>query len=151
MAEQLQLDPIARANAALDQQVRDVLLGRAGAYELPPECRLLLRLLEHRRGAAQAITIRELQQRALGEPHRRRISEREIKAAAKQLREDFGVPVGASRGETPGYFLCLTREDFVTAMTPWAHEIRSLRRSWDVMAEMCARLGQGDLDLERAS
>ena len=123
---QLALDP----EAALEQRVREVLAGRQGKYALPPEARRLLKLLAWHRGAAQAIPLREIQERLkVGEAN---VSDREIKEAAKILTEDFAIPVGASRSRSSdrpaGYFLCVTPEDLERAAEPYIHELISLAR-----------------------
>jgi len=127
-ALQLALDP----EAALDQRVDQVLAGRQGKYDLPPEGRKLLALLKWHKGAARAIPLREIRERLSGSGGQSDINDREIKWLAKVLTEDFGIPVGASRGGGDagphGYFLCVTPEDLELAARPYIHELISLAR-----------------------
>jgi hypothetical protein len=119
--------------AALEQRVLEVLAGRQGKYPLPEEAKRLLELLRWHCGAARAIPLREIRERLPGSGGQSEINDREIKFLAKALTEDFGIPIGASRGSgeaagTHGYFLCVTPEDLELATRPYVLELISLAR-----------------------
>lgn len=116
-ALQLALDP----EAALEQRVAEVLAGRQGKYPLPPEAKRLLELLRWHRGAAHAIPLREVGEKL-------DLGDRELKEMAKVLTEDFAIPIGASRQQPYGYFLCVTAADLELAAQPYIHELISLAR-----------------------
>ena len=123
-ALQLALDP----EAALDQRVDQVLAGRQGKYPLPAEAKRLLALLKWHKGAARAIPLREIRERLNSKEGDYTGDERCIKEMAKVLTEDFGIPIGASRQQPYGYFLCVTPEDLDRAAEPYIHELISLAR-----------------------
>jgi len=105
----------------LRQRLESVLERGEGPYPLPPDARKLLQWLSYHRGASRAIQCAELAKYL-------KVSEREIKALAKCLVEDFDVPIGASRQKPYGYFLIETAQELEDAMENYIGEIRSLAR-----------------------
>ena len=117
MTDQLTLDPAAN----LDTLVGDILMGRAGPWPLLGKPHGLLGLLRDHKGARRARPLGEIAAHLKMQP-------RDVKAAVKSLVEDFGLPIGASRQQPFGYFLCVTPEDMEDAIRPLVHEIESLAR-----------------------
>ncbi len=105
----------------LEARLRAVLDKGEGTYPLPDDCRKLLRILRFKRGAHTAIRGHELAQRL-------KTNDREIKALVKQLTEDFGIPVGISRAETPGYFLIESAEELQKTLAIYASQAKSMFR-----------------------
>jgi hypothetical protein len=71
-------------------------------------------------------------------------SDRQIKGAVKELIEDFGVPVGSSRQEPHGYYICQDSADRINAVRPIRAEVISLLRRWKTLDS------QSDIGLELA-
>jgi len=104
-------------SAELDAQVTRV-LGRADLDERTAE---LLRLLAGHKGAANAITAREIARQldvgfAPGEQARRWVTEH-----VEYLRAAFKIPIGAAKTKPRGYFLILDAEDHELV----AHRLRN--------------------------
>lgn len=126
--------------------VDNVLMGRvAGQYPLPDPAREMLRLLRWHKGAEHAKPLGELAALL-------KVTPRDAKQIKKTLVEDFGIPIGASRQEPYGYFLCISPEDYELARRPFEGELLSIVRhlraldGGDRVREM---LGQLKLELER--
>lgn len=144
MATQFQL--ALDRSAELDAQVTRV-LGRSDLDESTAE---LLRLLAGHKGAANAITIREIL-RAFN-VQRSTFNERTLKAAVKDLVERFGMQIGASRKPPYGYFFILTAEDQEEAARPLRNELKSLSRRLRRLSskqELARLFGQVQLQLDR--
>lgn len=92
-----------------------------------PCARAVLILIRDAAGRENAVSIHEL--RAIWIMRSLKVySERDIKAAVKELLEERGVPVGSARSGSPGYFLLCSPEDIDQAERPLVGEIRSLAR-----------------------
>jgi hypothetical protein len=87
--------------------------------------RLVLDALEGRLGAASAMSIAEMQRQLACDGHGA-LSDRDIKAAVKELVEEGGVPVGSSRSKPFGYFLIVSDEDAEIAVRPLLGELKSI-------------------------
>lgn len=115
--------------------------------------RELLEQLRRHRGAADPITIAQLQKNLRHGPDDRLTSPRLVKDSIKQLIEVFGIPIGASRRPPAGYFLIVTPADAEAAARPLLAEIHSLsRRLRCILGShrhpgLLAQLRQLDLDL----
>jgi|GEM_PF-4008006 len=75
-------------------------------------------------------------------------SDREIKAAVKQLIEEHDVPIGSVRYEPAGYFVLCSAEDIEIAERPILGEIRSLARRLrctnpksEISRTLCGQMG----------
>jgi hypothetical protein len=75
-------------------------------------------------------------------------TDRDVKAAVKELVEERGVPIGSARCGTPGYFLCVTPEDIDAAERPLLNEVRSLAKRLramnpksEISRTLCGQLG----------
>jgi hypothetical protein len=115
---QFAIDP----TAALDAMVMDLLRGRTrGRSEeaLLGKAHELLGLLRYYKGAANAKPLAQLAEIL-------KVTPRELKQHARTLTVDFGIPIGASRQEPYGYYLCVTPADYEAARRPYVHEISSL-------------------------
>jgi hypothetical protein len=117
MTGQLTLDPAAN----MDTLISDILMGRAGPWPLLGKQHELLGMLRDHKGARRARPLSDF-------VHKLHMSERDVKKTVKSLVEDFGLPIGASRQQPSGYFLCVTPEDMEDAIRPLVHEIESLAR-----------------------
>lgn len=100
--------PEAAAASEMDQRIAELLHGMPGGpsqlYLDSAEC-AVLRALRFHRGAANAISIRELTSRL-------KIAEREIKQIVRTLRVSFRLPIGSSKSATAGgYFVIVSIED----------------------------------------
>jgi hypothetical protein len=102
----------------VDGEVMQVLMGK-GPWPLTDEQRHVLERLRWAKGAANAISIRELSERT-------KLGEREIKDAVRSLVIDFDLAIGGRRQEPYGYFLILTAEELEDSLRPLGHEIRAL-------------------------
>lgn len=140
---QMSLDP----EQNLDQQVLDVLAGRFAPRKLENAERDMLSLLRNCKGPQQAMPISELAPLM-------KVSARTVKATAKALIETFALPLGASRQEPYGYYLCITAEDIEDASRPIRNEILSLAKRYKALrggARLIELLGQLRLDVETRS
>jgi hypothetical protein len=147
---QLELDSAARRED-LDRRIARLL--RSGQLDRPEQ--ELLSILAQHKGAANAISIRQLLSQLT---HWSECSskwsdwtERDIKAAVKDLIERFGIPIGGSRSKPYGYFLVMTIDDQLEAGRPLLHEIRSLARRHRILTsrqETARLLRQIELDLD---
>lgn len=112
-----------------------------------PCARAVLILIRDAAGRSNAVSIHEL--RAIWIVRSLKVySERDIKAAVKELLEDRGVPIGSARCGSPGYFLLCSPEDIDQAERPLVGEIRSLARRLrainaksDISRALCGQLG----------
>jgi hypothetical protein len=101
-------------------------------------------------GRARAISIADLQRvfryRMAGGESAAGVeyTDRQIKGAVKQLIEDYGVPVGSSRQEPHGYYICQDSADRINAVRPIRAEIVSLLKRWKTLDT------QSDIGLELA-
>lgn len=105
----------------LQQRLDAVLQRGEGPWPLPENARKMLEWLSFHKGAKRAIKGDELAARL-------KCNVREVKAIAKTLTEDFGVPIGASRTEPYGYFLIETAEELSAVRGIYLDEMRSLAR-----------------------
>lgn len=140
---QLSLDP----EQNIEQQIIATLNGELVRRKLDPRERAMLGLLRHCKGPKSAIPISELAPKL-------RASERTVKATAKALIEDFNLPIGASRQEPYGYYLCVTADDIEQAARPIRNEILSLAKRYKALrggARLIELLGQLRLDVENRS
>jgi hypothetical protein len=139
MTEQFQfaLDPA----AALDTLINRVLWAKSDV-PVPDKVRELLLILQWHKGLDHAKPLGEIAEKL-------QVNAREVKQLAKTLTETFGLPVGASRQEPYGYFLCVTTEDYRAALSPYINEIRSLVRRCNAL-QPSERLNEilGQLQLE---
>jgi len=101
-------------------------------------------------GRAQAISIAAMQ-REWASTGNKVYTDREVKAAVKQLLEERGVPIGSARCIPAGYFLCVTPADIDQAERPLEGEIRSLARRLrainpksEISRTLCGQLGIGE-------
>lgn len=101
-------EPTILVTARIDNEIALLLLGHpGGTLNVPLEHneREVLRLLRYRRGIANAMPIRELQEKTGMGP-------REIKQAVRTLRLSFRLPIGSSKNAAGGgYYVMLTPED----------------------------------------
>jgi hypothetical protein len=108
-------------------------------WELTGLQRVVLGRLLNRLGAHNAMPLRELLLITGSDA-------REIKDAIRSLVVDFKVRVGASRGDTPGYYLITSSDEARTTVQPYISEIRQLVRRIRVlldphdMAELAGQL-----------
>jgi hypothetical protein len=105
----------------LQQRLDAVLRDGAGPWPLTPEARKMLGLLVHHKGARAAIKGAEIASWL-------KVGEREVKALAKSLVEDYGIPLGASRVHPFGYYLIETADELENAISIYTDEMRSLAR-----------------------
>ena len=146
MSEQLQFaqfaeDPMGALEALISQA-----LWRA-PVPLPQKARELLMILRWYKGAHNARPLAEIAAKL-------KVSDREVKQHAKTLTEEYGIPVGGSRQQPYGYFLCVTAEDYAAARRPYVHEVRSLverlkfhqpsQRLMEILGQLRAELGEGE-------
>jgi|SRR6185437_2067544 len=107
---------------AVDQQIVELLHGlRNGPLgeHLDSAEMAVLRLIRYRRGVANAISIREIQEKL-------DLGEREIKQIVRTLRIDFRLPIGSSKnGSTGGYFIIASIEDQAVAVAGPLAQIRA--------------------------
>jgi hypothetical protein len=93
----------------LDADILSLIVGRPGGplgLTLGEDEKAVLQLIRFRRGAANAIPLRDITERT-------RLDARSIKQAVRTLRMDFHLPIGSSKSsETGGYFLMITAADF---------------------------------------
>ena len=116
-AFQFALDPASN----LDSLITDILMGRSGPWPLRDKERELLHLLRFHKGAEHARPLGEISAKL-------HTTHRDVKQMVKSLVEDFALPIGASRQEPYGYFLCLTAADVEAAIRPLENEVISLAR-----------------------
>ena len=140
---QFAIDPV----AALDEMITDLLWrgrrGKAGEMLLGKP-RELLEHLRYHKGIGNAKLLANLAEKICVNP-------RELKQHARTLTIDFGVPIGASRQEPYGYFLCVSPEDYAAARRPYAHEISSLAERLQALQpppRLLEILGQLQIELE---
>lgn len=139
--KQLSLDP----EQNLDMEIAEILAGNVGTRKLEKNERAMLELLRSHKGSSNAIQIAQIAPRL-------NTSDRNVKALAKSLIEDFGARIGASRQEPYGYYLCITADEIDSASRPLESEIRSLARrlrSLRGRARVIEMLGQLCLDVEK--
>lgn len=144
MSEQLQFaqfafDPI----AALDALIHETLWG-SKASTMPAKARQLLMILRWHKGTANARPLGSIAETL-------KTTEREVKQHAKTLTEEFGIPIGASRQQPHGYYLCVTAEDYAAACRPYIHEVQSLVRRLHALhptPRLSEILGQLQLELD---
>lgn len=138
---QLSLNP----EVNLDALVDGVLLGYSGPWGLASNELVLLKMMKSHKGPAQALPLQTISVQV-------GMSPRDVKAAIKSLIEDFGIPIGASRGKPCGYFLIVTPDNLEQALRPLKHELESLaRRVRKLAGRRCATemLEQLRLDAEK--
>ena len=134
---------------AVPQQLRVAALVALGGAGVSACAKDVLRILlyEPAAGRENALQIRHLQARwrIRGQ---RVWSDRDVKAAVKELLEDCGVPIGSSRSGDRGYFLLVTPADIEAAERPLIGEIRSLARRLrainprsEISRAICGQLG----------
>jgi hypothetical protein len=132
------------AARAIDHLVEETLLGRRGpGWALPAHAHALLRLLRFCPGAAKAHRIDDL---ALLLD----VTPRDIKAAARTLVCDFGLPIAGSRRPPYGYYLAVTADEIGAALDPLVGELRAIAqrvRSLGGRRRLQELLGQIELDL----
>lgn len=108
--------------ADLDCTIGHLLRGRAGGpfrMRLSAEEAAVLAGIRYHRGSANAVTIRDLQERT-------KLQDRAIKGCVRALRINFRLPIGASKDPaTGGYFLVITPEDLALAMKSPLDQIRA--------------------------
>lgn len=108
--------------AALDQDIDMLLRGVLGApFGLSMENaeKAVLARIRYHRGAANPITIRELQAKT-------GFGEREIKAIVRKLRLSFRLPIGSSKhAGVGGYFLILSDDDLRVFLTGPLQQVRA--------------------------
>lgn len=138
MSDQVQLGFIPLMSA--EQRARHLLYGQPQPVpQLTAAQRaVLIRLVRHI-GHKSPIERRVLEGTA-------QLSEREVKAAIRDLVILHSVPIGASRGKDHGYFLVDSAEDVEIAISPLESEIRELARRVRILggkerlAELCGQL-----------
>jgi hypothetical protein len=142
MSEQLQFaqfsmdDPL----VVLERLINQVLWGKNTTH-LPDKARELLGILQYHKGVEHARPLSDIASRL-------KVNEREVKQLAKTLTEEFQIPVGASRQQPYGYYLCTTDAERRGAAQPYIREIISLARRVRALqpeATMLELEGQGRL------
>lgn len=93
-----------------------------GDPNLSPSCASVLRALMYAAGRQSAISISQIQVGCHW------LSDRDIKAAVKELLEVHGVAIGSARSAPFGYFLLCSQDDIEQAERPILAEVRSLAR-----------------------
>lgn len=114
---QFALDP----SANLDALINDVLMGKSGPWRPSAKECATLHILRYHKGSGQARPLADIAAKL-------KVPAREVKAIVKSLVEDFGLPIGASRQEPYGYFLCVSHDDIELAIRPLESEVISLAR-----------------------
>lgn len=143
MTKQLSLDP----EKNLDHQIDEILQGVEAPRPLEKHERSMLMVLRGHKGPKNAIQISALGPRI-------EQTDRGVKATAKALIEEFGAPIGASRQEPYGYYLCVTADDIEQACRPLEGEFFSLAKRLKALrggARLIELLGQLRLDVENRS
>jgi hypothetical protein len=108
-------------SATLDRLITDILMGREGPWPVSDKQRAFLHLITWHKGASHALPLASIADKL-------KMPAREVKAMVKELVEQFALPIGASRQEPYGYFLCVTAEDVELAIRPLESEVISLAR-----------------------
>jgi hypothetical protein len=105
-----------------DAEILALLTGHAGGprgLTLEEDEKEVLRRLRYRRGLANAVPIRELEDGT-------KLSPRSIKEIVRNLRLNFRLPIGSSkRGSHGGYYLMVTAEDEAA----WINDVLSQVRA----------------------
>lgn len=116
MTDQFQfaLDPA----AALEQQINHLLFGRT-EIPLTTEEREILLILRWHKGASNAKPLADFAAKL-------NLSPRSMKQHIRNLAVTHKLPIGGSRQEPYGFFLCVTAEDIEVALRPIWNEIKSL-------------------------
>ena len=116
----------------LDAEILSLLIGKPGGPQgltLSDSEKQVLRVVRFCRGAARAVTIKDM--RAFMDCD---LTEREIKQAVRTLRINFGVHIGSSKmGSGGGYFLMITNEDRAILN---AQIMGQIRAEFDVLKAM---------------
>jgi hypothetical protein len=104
-------EPVEERIQRIDAEILALLIGKSGGplgLHLSHAERLVLSAIRFCRGAARAITIRDMRNFKGCEE----LDAREIKEAVRALRINFRVPIGSSKMSSGGgYFIMLTAED----------------------------------------
>lgn len=116
-----QLHLVLDRNQELDELIAETLAGRRGPWALGTDAAKLLGKLALVRGSQFPVSVQKLAD-FVG------VSPREVKAIVKDLVENFGIPIGASRGEPHGYYLVMTLEEMRTTVRVYEGEVFSLLR-----------------------
>lgn len=117
-----------------DSRIAELLRGSdASGFPLPEFERHLLGILAKRRGAENAIQVKDLAVRL-------DVSEREIKGMVRTLVVDFGVRIGASRGSSSrtgtqpaGYYIAIRPQEIAATRHAYVSEIRALAKRIKVL------------------
>lgn len=92
----------------IDATIAGLIYGQQGGplgLRLADDEKAVLEMIRYRRGAANAVNLRDIQKRT-------GLDVRTIKQAVRTLRLNFHLPIGSSKqSETGGYYLMLTAED----------------------------------------
>lgn len=104
----------------IDSQIRTLLFGGSlCGLHLAQEEKTVLGFIRFRRGAANAISIREITKTTGLDP-------REVKNAVRTLRCSFHLPIGSSKHAVKGgYFVILTKEDQAIFDSDFLGQIRA--------------------------
>jgi hypothetical protein len=111
------------SNARLNE-LRDLAFASPSLTEM---ARVVLAVIAHQRGASMAMRIEDI----IAAGHRLTstiLTERQVKAACKELIEEHDIPVVGSRVEPMGYYLALTPEEIQAAVRPLKAQICSEQR-----------------------
>jgi hypothetical protein len=110
---------------AIDREIESLLYGKPGGplgLTLTEDEKRVLSAIRYCRGAARAITIREILQREDCE----KLSDRLIKKAVRTLRLTFRLPIGSSKqGADGGYFIMLSAEDYTILRNQVLDQVRA--------------------------
>ena len=107
----------------IDAEILNLLMGKSGGplgLCLSDDQKLILRALRYRRGAANAISIRELQttRGAI-------MSDRAIKAVVHELRTTYRLPIGSNKGTPAGYYIMISPEDHAILRAQILDQVRA--------------------------
>ncbi len=136
----------------LDLEIELLLFGKPGGpllLTLSDDEKWVLAAVRYHRGAARAITIREMQARTSCD----RLTDRQIKKAVRTLRINFHLPIGSSKqGNEGGYFIMLTEEDHAILRHQVLDQVRAeleVLKSVDGPKAALELLGQLQLEVGR--
>jgi hypothetical protein len=136
----------------LDLEIELLLYGKPGGpllLTLSNEEKGVLTAIRYHRGAAHAVTIREMQKRVSCNW----LSDRLIKKSVRTLRINFHLPIGSSKqGNEGGYFIMLTEEDHAILRHQVLDQVRAeleVLKSVDGPKAALELLGQLQLEVGR--
>ena len=107
----------------IDAEILNLLMGKSGGpfgLCMSDDQKRVLRAIRYRRGAVNAISIRELQK-----VYDNTMSDRTIKGIVHELRCTFHLPIGSSKGTPGGYFVMISPEDHAILHSQVLDQVRA--------------------------